>query len=437
MDEFKSLELFTQEDKNTQVFGELCDIPFAFMDDEDSVDEAEHGEEQLTEFAIPPDTTKTEVEGFYEPAGRGFGHFFVYASCHWLEHMHKADIQVETAHDVKTLKGAKPPICLSDVLRLAEQQGGQEPNWWKQFYRPDCTVKEDESSQRPACHDFLTLLSLYGSDSQLREAVRHERSTAGSYDDTVRRLSPFRNAIAEILRIGDPERLPLLLPYERGRDLKEVADLFSLVLEHWARDQRQAEKLGENSSDHKYEPVFDHMLRASELLIEQSWDNELLCISAGYGCLPFVRRLFGAADQSPALRQEILRCPDRQGWDHLHQSVGMAAWHGHTAVVEYLLDQDGVREGHLRHRSPKGGDTVLHQGARGGAVQMLRMLCEALPEAVSERRKDKDTPLQVLVFSRRSVELVAALLEAGGAGVRSSRRCSGVVVVGPNGELSD
>ncbi|KAH7035969.1 uncharacterized protein B0I36DRAFT_265433 [Microdochium trichocladiopsis] len=436
IDDLKSLDLFTAEDKNTQAFDEMGGLGLmegCFMEDHKDDPAPETVAATRLDYDEVPHQEPTILsdaeaeQGYYNPTDRGFGQFFVYASCYWLEHMHKANIQL--------------PVYLADVLSLADERNSWAQNWWKQFYRPDCTVKEDESRQRPHFHDVLTLLSLYGSDSQLREAVSHQLSSATGYDDTARRMSPFSNAISEVLRIGNPERLPLLLPHERGRDLKEVADLFWLVLENWARDHRMETRSGDNE-DGKYGPVFDHMLRASDLLIDQNWGNELLCMAASHGCLPVIRRLFSAAKESVPLRQEILRCPDRQGWDCAHQSVGMAAWNGHTAVVEYLLAQDGVCESHLRYRDQK-GSTVLHIAMRRGDARMIRVLCERLPDAVNERRDNGDTPLQVLLFERRPVELATILLEFGGADVRGGNIkpggcCEvGNMDVGLNGELSD
>ncbi|KXJ86797.1 hypothetical protein Micbo1qcDRAFT_125400 [Microdochium bolleyi] len=420
LDDLKSLDLFTAQNENTQAFDEIGGLGFmevSFME--------ENEDDPAAESHTILSNADAE-EGFYNPADRGFGQFFVYASCYWLEHMQKANIQ--------------SPVDLADVLTLADERNRWAQNWWKQFHRPDRTIKEDEARQRPRFHDVLTLLSLYGSDNQLREAVSHQVDSATSYDDTARRVSPFRNSIVEVLRIGNPERLPLLLPHDRGRDLKEVADLFLLVLENWARDQRTETPYGDNG-DGKYGPVFDHMLQASDLLIDQRWGNELLCLAASHGCLPVLRRLFDAAKESAPLRQEILRCPDRQVWDCAHQSVGMAVWNGHTAVVKYLLAQGGVCDSHLRYRDQK-GCTVLHLAARRGDAQMIRILCERLPDAVDERRENGDTPLQILVFDRRPVELATILLEFGGD-VRSGSSKPGACCevekmdVGPNGDLSD
>jgi hypothetical protein len=63
----------------------------------------------------------------YDPADRGFGEFFVYASCYWISHYGsvKSDPLPEL-DDVQSL-------CRPNSLRLL--------NWTSQNSRPDCVLK--------------------------------------------------------------------------------------------------------------------------------------------------------------------------------------------------------------------------------------------------------------------------------------------------------
>jgi hypothetical protein len=92
--------------------------------------------------------------------------------------------------------------------------------------------------------------------------------------------------------------------------------------------------------------IFDHIASGFDMMVEQEWGNEMLCLAASYGCLPIIERLFKAASCNPTLKQDILRTPHRDDGKlpeavH-HQSVGDAAWNGHGPTVAFLLEQEGI-----------------------------------------------------------------------------------------------
>jgi len=93
----------------------------------------------------------------YDPSERGFGEFFVYASCHWLKHYGK--IETVSLLSVESIE----KICEAGSTRLR--------NWIEQNRRPSCAVKprfEFDSS----LYDPLGITSLYGSEPMLIHLLR-------------------------------------------------------------------------------------------------------------------------------------------------------------------------------------------------------------------------------------------------------------------------
>ncbi|KAI2924476.1 hypothetical protein CBS147371_938 [Aspergillus niger] len=67
----------------------------------------------------------------YDPTERGFGEFFVYASCHWLEHF-----GATSDEGLPTLASIED-VCQAGSLRLR--------NWIQQNCRPDCVILPSDS----------------------------------------------------------------------------------------------------------------------------------------------------------------------------------------------------------------------------------------------------------------------------------------------------
>ena len=90
---------------------------------------------------------KQAKEIYYDPAERGFGEFYVYASCFWVDHF----------------KVGTPEILpeISDIVKLCKASSKRLQNWIGQMCRPDCTIMPkfgyDSLSQDP-----LTVVSLHG-----------------------------------------------------------------------------------------------------------------------------------------------------------------------------------------------------------------------------------------------------------------------------------
>ncbi|KAI2719140.1 hypothetical protein CBS147318_4250 [Penicillium roqueforti] len=94
----------------------------------------------------------------FDPTDRGFREFFVYASCHWLNHF--CTITAEHIPSLETIE----KICQAGSTRLS--------NWIQQNCRPGCTLTprfEFESS----LYDPLSITSLYGSVAMLRDMLEN------------------------------------------------------------------------------------------------------------------------------------------------------------------------------------------------------------------------------------------------------------------------
>lgn len=66
----------------------------------------------------------------YDPADRGFGEFFVYASCYWLEHL--ANVPTNSV-----------PSLLARIEGLCQAGSTRLHNWTQQNCRPGCTMTRE------------------------------------------------------------------------------------------------------------------------------------------------------------------------------------------------------------------------------------------------------------------------------------------------------
>ncbi|KFA71991.1 hypothetical protein S40288_08082 [Stachybotrys chartarum IBT 40288] len=389
MPDLEDKELFTEEQDQAQTFD---DMPGMDVFDDEEEDKA--GDAPCEDHVS---LNKTEEQTF-DPSDRGFGGFFTYASCYWLHHLRRA----------KEEHG----LALSDILALTTAGTRKSQNWWDQYYRPDCTLKPDESQSRPGSLETLSIVFVFGSETLALELLGMlvQQSDAESV------LEQKKNAVDDLIRLGELHRLPLLISYSPDEDLKSCMDLFGKVMRYWAQAHQEMTK----ESEKRFEAIFNHMAGAFGIMVQQEWGNHMLCLAASYGCIPMLRRLFTAAALDPELKAEILRSPHRdEGRSKTavyHQSVGDAAWNGHGDTVAFLLEQDGI-DAHL-HYVDIVGNNVFHKATRYGDVEMFRLLVSRFPEGVNHRNNDGDTPLQMLVFQQNNHEVVKFLLEVAHADVR-------------------
>ena len=406
MSDLEDKELFSEEQTWAQAVDEMPVLAFFEDEDENVASHLAGGDSPEAAGTAPADSEQEPEETpKFNPSDRGFGEFYTYASCYWLHHLRSADEQ----HG----------LALSDVVTLTTPQTPRSRSWWEQFYRPDCTLRPDESQMRPYYLENLAIVSLYGPESLWSELL--QQVNMANDDDFTPAVSQQReSAVNTILRqgeLGSLNRLTQLIQYSPGKDLQEAMDLIGVTIRTWA--QKRCSMTPERQKG--FDVLFDHIEGAFDIMVEQGWGNQLLCSAASQGCLPVVTRLFKAAARNPALKAELLRTPHRDdGRSHAtvhHQSVGDAAWNGHGDVVAFLLEQDGINA-HLRYKDVT-SKNVFHKAARGGDMKTFKLLISRFPEGVNERDEAGETPLKLLVFGRMPTKLVKLLLEEGHADVRS------------------
>jgi hypothetical protein len=102
----------------------------------------------------------------YDPAESGFGEFFVYSSCHWLEHFGTIDTE--------------PFANLASIEFICEAGSTRLHNWIEQNRRPGCAIKPRfpfESS----LYDPLSITALYGSENMLLHMLQKADFDHGRY----------------------------------------------------------------------------------------------------------------------------------------------------------------------------------------------------------------------------------------------------------------
>lgn len=214
----------------------------------------------------------------FDPAERGFGEFFVYASCHWLEHF--GAIAFEPLPSLASIEN----LCQAGSTRLR--------NWIQQNCRPGCAIMprfQFDSS----LYDPLSITSLYGSVAMLRDMLKKS-----DFDKDKFLPNPAMGAADQILQWGDVSRLGILFFDDQiGQQLQNL-DFFRLIIKTW-RDS--------SINRHNWDVAFDLVDHLSDTLVQERWGNELLCVAASAGCMPIIRRLMTSARHNADLRSELLR----------------------------------------------------------------------------------------------------------------------------------
>jgi hypothetical protein len=150
----------------------------------------------------------------YDPVKRGFGHFFVYASVYWLEHLGAVgDDNLPNLQDVATL-------CHAGSKRLDD--------WTKQHCLPDCTLKArfDFPSH---LYDPLSITALYGTYAMLI----HLLNTTDLSSHTYLPLSVMEVS-DQVLQYGNLAKLRLVFLHHRNRQEVWRSDFFLLVVDSWS-----------------------------------------------------------------------------------------------------------------------------------------------------------------------------------------------------------
>ncbi|GKZ30418.1 hypothetical protein AbraIFM66950_009063 [Aspergillus brasiliensis] len=247
---------------------ELPQDPHLFGDDEQPVEYDSHcsweaWEEDMIRF---------------NPAERGLGEFFVYASCYWLKFY-----GIVTAEALPKLANIET-LCRVNSIRIR--------NWTQQNRRPGCAMppRLPFDSQ---LYDPLSITCLYGSVDMLHVMLRDSDFDNDHYLEVT-----AMKAADQILQWGDMSRLKILLLEERlGHQLRNL-DFFRLIIRRW----REA-----SVSRPDWDDAFALIDLMTDQMIQQQWGYELLCVAASAGCAPIVQRLLSGAQHNDELRRELLR----------------------------------------------------------------------------------------------------------------------------------
>ena len=309
----------------------------------------------------------------YDPTDRGFGEFFVYASCYWLEHF--GAITVEPFPDLASIES----LCQAGSTRLY--------NWTKQNCRSDCAIKARFPFDS-VLYDPLSITALYGSRAMLYNMLKNS-----DFDMTQFLPQPATGAAEQVLLWGDLSRLRILFLEEKFNHQLQNLDFFRLVLREW---------VGPSKHRHNWELVFDLVDHVSNTMVQEQWGNELLCMAASAGCMPIIKRVMIRAQYQPELRTELLRevrrdqQPPSSG-KSVHQSIGEAVLGNHVDVVEYLLREKGT-EAHLQHLNSR-GENVLHLASRLCNPAMFRLLVPYFQGGMRQADAQGDTVLVRIITS--------------------------------------
>lgn len=389
LDEFDHNDLFSEEGEIVRRLQELPGMNF-FDDSADDIRQLDSGENG-GDFGYKQEAK----ELYYNPSERGFGEFFVYSSCFWVDHL-----------KASALEGLPDT---ADIVTLCKAKSKRLQNWIGQHCRPDCTMspKFDFDSD---FLDPLVIISIYGSEIALMTLLQEydigsEEFLTDSVKETVR----------HIMGRHDISRLKMLFQNTKIGPKVRTFGFFCEVMGIWAHIEK-------DKDSREWVGIFDLVVDIFDTLIREKWGNEFLCAASSYGCLPIIERLFQEAAHNPAMMRELLRDPQRDcnRPDH-HQSIGEAVWNNQVEVLRYLLQQDGI-EIHLRHQD-SGGYNVLHKAARCCNPEVVSLLVSHFREGVNQASHVGETPLSQVVFTSVStagrIESAKILLMQGGADVRA------------------
>jgi hypothetical protein len=214
----------------------------------------------------------------YDPAERGFGEFFVYASSYWLKHFGAIS------------KGPLP--CLENIESLCQAGSTRLDNWTNQHRRPGCAIKArfDFPSH---LYDPLSITSLYGSDAFMRHLLQNS-----AFENDKYLSSTAMRAADQILQYGELSKLRILFLESKAKCQLRNLEFFSLVIKQWS-------DIGARHDD--WEVAFDLVENVLDQLVEQQWGSELLSIAARAGCIPLIQRLLIYSQHKQDLNSELLR----------------------------------------------------------------------------------------------------------------------------------
>lgn len=407
-DEFNELDIFSSQQRTAEVLHELPG--FGVFDDSESNSSNESNADEPNShmtndnIVIGNDTEgtgKSLVPGTFDPCRRGFGEFYAYAACFWLDHF----------------KGASTEslALLDHIANLCRPGTTTLENWVTMHCRPECTIAP--KFKFAVEHQFLDPLVVVFLDGP-REAVDKFLSDYECYE-YVGKESHFIVA-GRLIHQGSADRLdPLLLHPKLGADLRTISRLEDMMY-RWTAYVPEREA---------WEKLFQVIL---PVFISENSANDILCAACRSGCLAVVQMLFEEASRNPGYKRLLLQTTElsenemkahqKMKQQHLdpHQSVGEAARRSFLSVLRYLLEQDGI-DAHIRYHDALGFNVFHAVAARDCNPEAFKLLIPRFKEGVHEMCKKGDTPLDLVVFrSVPHVECVKILLTLGGADARGA-----------------
>ena len=344
------------------------------------------------------DSVQTKYSGWhYDSSSRGFGEFFLYASCFWLGHLGAASIT------------SLPDI--EDIIMLCAARSKRLENWSGQLGNSDSPFKRDCFYHWKE-HDPVDIVANYGPTCLLEKLLSHQ-----AFGNDAFRSELVEKTMREMLPRRDTTRAGILFHHPKTRpnfqSLGFCADVMKDAEQYLAGKPRGLEL---------YTSFFDLVTETFDTSVQEKWSNELLCQAVQFRCRPVVEKLFEEAARNPALKQEILRNPPRVSRGHAsHQSVGVAAFKGDVDILHYLLQQDGI-EDHLHHRNSR-GQNVFHCAVGSDRdPEVISLLIARFQEGVNQLANDLTSPLKTLVASGKPgpgrIKQAKLLLTVGSADVR-------------------
>ncbi|KAF2152108.1 hypothetical protein K461DRAFT_162459 [Myriangium duriaei CBS 260.36] len=307
---------------------------------------------------LPPEELE-KYHHLYNPAARGFGEFFVYASCNWLYHFGAVE--------------ATPWPNLRHILTLCQPGSTLRLNWTEQHIRPDCAIRPQ--FLLPHKPDALDATAWWGSESMLQYFL----DNSDLKDSTYFHPETFP-IILGACHVSRHTRIKILFNHNKTGPKLQNLEFFETLVEEYSHDQQK--------SFHHWDEVFSLVDCMTEVMIQEHWANELLCIAAGDGCMPLVRRLMIKAQSVPHLKNELLSTPDR---GNRFQSIGEAVITQQADVLAFLLEQDGI-EAHLQHR-PNNLSNPLHLATGDCKPSILKILLPRCKDMVNDLDYANMTPL--------------------------------------------
>lgn len=226
----------------------------------------------------------------YDPTERGFGEFFVYASCHWIDHF-----------------GAISPASLlpelDDIERVCQAGSKELANWTAQNQRPGCTIQARYPFD-PDLHDPLSITAVWGSEAMLRRVL--EQSDFSDHT-RFRPESAFGAAEQLFVERGGLSRVRIIWESDVGAQIQS-GQFMKLAGKQWSHRPLDRERS-------HWDAVFELMNEVLEEVASEGWAEVLVSLAVRTRCAPMVRVLKEAAENHPGLGLKLSSLRHSGGWN--------------------------------------------------------------------------------------------------------------------------